>query len=304
MQQTVQGQVIPSNLIGALIETPASDPVAIRAALDNDGYVFLRNVLDVNDVLAARTEVFAELESVDEIKSPAVDGIATGTSRRAELHRDLGAFWTNVSNGQVLRHVTHGQPLNGILASIFEQPVRGHDLIYLRPTPPDRSTRLHYDFPFFAGKATRIVTAWIPLGDIAADEGPLAIVENSSGFNDLLDPIRNIDYQSDHSNNTVQQAAYDKQNETDPVTMLRDRGSRFLTSEYRVGDLLVFDGFTMHGSLDNQSKIGRVRLSVDVRYQAAAEPTTDERYFGANPKGSKGQGYADMRGALPLDQPW
>ena len=36
------------------------------------------------------------------------------------------------------------------------------------------------------------------------------------------------------------------------------------------------------------------------RFEPAAEPATDERYFGASPKGAKGGGYADMRGAKPL----
>ena len=31
-----------------------------------------------------------------------------------------------------------------------------------------------------------------------------------------------------------------------------------------------------------------------------ADPHSDERYFGVDPKGSKGGGYADMRGAKPL----
>ena len=304
IQQTVQGHVIPNEFIGALNETALGDASAIRTALATDGYVFLRNALSHDDIVSARVEVFEQLRAVEEIKAPAVEGIATGTSRRSELRPDLGAFWSEVSNGPALRHVTHGHELNQSLTSIFEQPVRAHDLMYLRPTPPNRSTRLHYDFPFFAGEATRIVTAWVPLGSISLDEGPLAIVEGSSGFDDLLDPIRNIDYQSNRSNEAVQQAAYEKQNESNPVEMLRRRDSRFLIAEYQAGDLLVFDGFTMHGSLDNQSQVGRVRLSVDVRYQAASEPATDDRYFGANPKGSKGKGYADMRGAKPLDEPW
>jgi L-aminopeptidase/D-esterase-like protein len=67
---------------------------------------------------------------------------------------------------------------------------------------------------------------------------------------------------------------------------------------------MVFGGFTMHGSLDNQSPLGRVRLSTDVRYQAAAAATNDDRYFGPNPTGSAGGGYGAMRGAKPLTELW
>ena len=58
--------------------------------------------------------------------------------------------------------------------------------------------------------------------------------------------------------------------------------------------------FTLHGSLENNSPAGQARLSCDVRYQPAADPAVDGRYFGPSPTGSKGGGYADMRGARPL----
>ena len=61
--------------------------------------------------------------------------------------------------------------------------------------------------------------------------------------------------------------------------------------------------FTMHGSLENHSPRGRVRLSCDVRYQPAADPI-DPRYFGPDPGGTFGGGYGELNGAKPLDEPW
>jgi ectoine hydroxylase-related dioxygenase (phytanoyl-CoA dioxygenase family) len=300
IEQTIQQQPVPNDLIGHLRETSALDASNIRQNLIRDGYVFLRDTLDAGKILAAREEVFERLESVGEIASPAHEGIATGQSQRVQLQSDLGSFWRSVSTGPLLRDVTHGAEVGKLLETIFEQPSKAHDLMYLRPVALTQSTRLHYDYPFFAGDATRILTVWIPLGDVTTDEGPLAIVEGSNHFDDLLDPIRNVDFSSDRSNEAVQAAAYEKQNEADPVTMLQQRGSKFLTSQFKAGDVLIFEGFTMHGSFDNQSKHERVRLSVDVRYQPACDPATDTRYFGDNPTGSKGGGYGDMRGAQPL----
>ena len=88
--------------------------------------------------------------------------------------------------------------------------------------------------------------------------------------------------------------------EVDPVTLVRERGVRLLSTDFRAGDLFIFGGFTLHGSLDNCSAVGRVRLSCDVRFQPAADPCDDPRYFGDDPRGSKGGGYGDMRGAQPL----
>ncbi len=302
----IQQQDIPPELFGALVEFTGDlqDGAALRGRLDDDGYLLLRGVFGGQENAAARAEVFGRLERVGEVKSPAVDGIATGASRRHELEPDAHRFWKSVSEGQALRRVTHGPQLRDLMGVIFDEPARPHDLVYLRPAAVGRATRFHYDFPFFARRSRRIHTAWIPLGDTPLEDGPLVIVEGSNRFADLIDPIRDHDYQSDHANDTVQRAAYERPNETDPLTFVRQRQTRLLSADFRAGDLVVFGGFTLHGSLDNCSALGRVRLSCDVRFQPAADPFDDERYFGDDPRGSKGGGYGDMKGAKPLTEAW
>ena len=302
----VQHQPVPAEFAGRLREYAGSleDGAALRSHLDTDGYVLLRGALDRDEVLAARGEVFERLEEVDEIKPPAIEGIATGTSRRRETARDRKAFWKSVSEGPALRSVSHGPQIRKIMEPLFGGPVRSHDLMYLRPAPVGRATRLHYDHPFFAGNSERIHTAWIPLGDVPVSDGPLVIVEGSNRFADLIDPIYSIDYKSEKSDATVQKAAYEGPNTTETIPFVRQRGARLITTDFHAGDLLVFGMFTLHGSLDNHSPPGRVRLSCDVRYQPAADPDDDARYFGPDPKGSQGGGYGDMKGAKPLTEPW
>jgi hypothetical protein len=302
----IQKQPIPEELLQPLKEnTPGISNVAeLNRSLEEDGYVFLRGVLNREDVLAARQKVFGRLEEVDEIEPPALEGIATGRSKRRELECDPGNFWQSVSEGQALRHVTHGPQIREVMDSLFGEPCRPHDLMYLRPATVGSSTRFHYDYPFFAGNSERILTAWVPLGDIPVTEGPLTVVDGSNRFSDLLDPIREINYQDKRSNELVQNTAYEKQNEIHPISLVQERNTRMLTASFKAGDLMVFSGFLLHGSLDNHSPNGRVRLSSDVRYQPAKDPATDERYFGCHPIGSNGGGYGDMRGAKPLTEPW
>jgi len=69
-------------------------------------------------------------------------------------------------------------------------------------------------------------------------------------------------------------------------------GGRWLTSQYRAGDLLVFSMYTVHASLDNHSD--RIRLSSDTRYQLASEPI-DERWIGEAPSA---HGRASKRGRI------
>ena len=47
-------------------------------------------------------------------------------------------------------------------------------------------------------------------------------------------------------------------------------GKRWLTADYRMGDVVLFNVYTVHGGTDNHSD--RIRLSTDTRYQLASEP--------------------------------
>lgn len=292
-----QGTAVPADLIGPLRDSSQyrDDGAELGQRMADDGYVFLREVVDREAVLEARREVFERLAEVGEIEEPAVDGIATGVSQRRELDRDLGAFWQSVCQGPALRHVSHGPQLIAVLSTILDEPARPHDYMFLRPGVVGRSTHLHYDLPFFARGSNRIHTAWLALGDIPAEEGPLMVLENSHRFDDLLDAIRDVDY--DSSDTPKVQVL------ENTVEFARQRQARLLTADFQAGDVVVFGMLSMHGTLDNHSSAGRVRLSVDVRYQPEADPF-DPRYMGESPPGTTGAGYGELNGAKPLTEAW
>ena len=291
-----QGRPLPDARVGELRESSgAAGGEELGRRLAEDGYVFLRGALDVADVQAARVEVLERLVQVGEIRAPAAEGIATGESRRAELVGDLGAFWKSVSEGPALRRVTHGARLHAVLARIAGAPVRAHDYMFLRAAPAGRSTGLHFDAPFFTRATPRVYTAWVPLGDVPATDGPLVIAEGSHHFTDLHDGIRGFDVAYDASRRAQLAADFGE--------FAESRDCRLLTADFRAGDVCVFGMLTLHGSLDNHSPLGRVRLSCDVRYQPAAEPI-DPRYFGPSPGGTTGAGYGELNGAKPLTQAW
>jgi hypothetical protein len=76
------------------------------------------------------------------------------------------------------------------------------------------------------------------------------------------------------------------------VRLRETLGGRWLTAEFRMGDLLTFPMYTVHASLDNQTD--RIRLSTDSRYQSAAEPA-DPRWIGEQPIA---HGVAGRRGRI------
>lgn len=297
MKAIAQGNPVPGELLGELRDSTLiiEDRARLRKRLVCDGYVLLRSIVPLDVALDARREVFERLAAVGEIKRPAVDGVATGVSRRRELVNDLGDFWRDVCSGRLLRKATHGSHIGELMTLLLGQAAQPHDYMFLRPGRPGLSTRLHYDLPFFARGSKRILTAWLALGEIPIHEGPLAIVEGSNQYEDLIEPIRTIDYDSTASPSV--------QVMEDSVAFVAARKSRFLTTHFAPGDVVVFDMLTMHGTFDNCSESGRVRLSCDVRWQ----PTVDEidrRYRGENPAGTTGAGYGELNGAKPLTDEW
>ena len=301
-----QQLAVPPEFVGSLADSTSflTDPAALQQSFAEHGYVFLHDALPRDEVLAARKEVFTRLAEMGEIKSPVEAGIATGVSRRQELADNLGAFWKSVSEGPALRRVTHGPRLRELAAMLFDASARPHDYLFLRPASVGNATNLHYDYPFFAGGASQIVTCWIPLGEIPRCDGPLAVIEHSHRFDDLIGPIRAARLVGDpQAFATAQGAAY-QSSASSTLEFVQSRRSRLLTAHFQPGDLVIFGGFTMHGSLDNHSPTGRVRLSVDVRYQPSSEPANDPRFFGPNPSGAKGGSYGEQKAAQPLGTPW
>ena len=245
--------------------------------------------------MAARREVFQRMVQVGEIAEPAEAGIFTGASRRAEMEPDLGRFWKSVSEGPALRAASHGTALAAVMSLVFGETARPQDYMFLRAGPFGRATGLHFDYPFFTRSHDRVATVWLPIGDVPVTDGPLVVVEGSNRFRDLIEPMIGFDISKDNTRKADLGA--------DAITFAEQRGTRLLTRNFEAGDIALFGMYTAHGSLDNHTSINRVRLSCDVRWQPAALPL-DERYFGDNPPGTTGVGYAELNGAKPLTQDW
>ena len=298
---TVGGRPIPAAMFAAMRDsTPPGrdghgrDGAALRGRLVDDGYLLMRGGLDRDAVMGARTAVFERLAAVGEISRPAVAGIATGHSDRASRVDDLGAFWRTVSELPALRQVTHGARLQETMAAIIGEAARAFDFVWLRPVATGRASPLHLDHVYMNRGSERVLSVWIPLGDVPPGDGPIVVVEGSHRFADLVASFMGHDVDRDPGR--------PGHLAEDAIEIATVRGCRLLSADFRAGDIVVFGMFTLHGSCDNVSPVGRVRLSCDVRYQPAAEPV-DERWVGNPPPGHGGGGYGAMSAARPLTAP-
>lgn len=292
----MQGRPLDASVLDDLTESSPDEPSEVlQERFAREQYLFLRDVFTGAEVDEVRSEVFTQLYSVGEVESPGADGIYTGDSRRAELAGDLGEFWKDISQGAALRRLSHGDRITEIMSKVLGEPAVAHDYLFLRPAIPGRSTHLHYDHPFFARGSDRIVTVWTAYGDIPVKEGPLLVVDGSHTFDDLVEASQGVDYES--SNTPLVQLL------DDPTELARSRGVKLKTADFRAGDVILFSMTLLHGSLDNRSEQGRIRLSSDVRWQPACDPV-DPRYVGEDPPGTTGAGYGELNGAKPLTIDW
>lgn len=145
-----------------------------------------------------------------------------------------------------------------------------------------QGTNPHCDIVYMGRGTRRLHTAWIPYGDITYDIGGLILLEKSHLQADRIRKYldSDVDAYCENIPGSREHGTFPGALSSNPVSLRERFGGRWLSAEYRMGDLLTFRMDTVHGSLDNQSN--RIRLSTDTRYQLASEPV-DERWVGENP---------------------
>jgi hypothetical protein len=262
------------------------NPAALRERMVEDGYLFLPGYLDREEVLAAR-QVLADRLAARGLLDPSYPTSACKASRSAEI-----AFAPELSkNNPVLRGLLYGGRMMAFWELFFGAPVRHYDYTWIRAVAPGRGTPPHMDVVYMGRGTKRLYTAWTPLGDIPLTTGGLLVLENSHkhdrlnkgyGSKDVDTFCENKvgpDYKRMGGGGNITDGGWLSK---DPVKLRKNLGGRYLSADYRAGDLLVFSVFTVHTSLDNHSD--EIRLSSDTRYQLASDPI-DERWIGDEPIG-------------------
>jgi hypothetical protein len=256
----------------------ADNAEALRARIAADGYLFLPGYLDRDVVMAAREEIFGKWAAVGAIdmSHPLLEAIAAPRSERKEF--DQAAFSRDLRTGPALRELCH----RGRIIQFFERflggEVRPLDFIWVRTVRVGGATGCHYDRVYMGRGTWNLYTTWIPIGDVPRSDGALLILENSHRLEELKSTYGSMDVDRKADRERYGGGTLS----SNPVEMQQRFGGRWLTTDFRAGDMLVFTMVTLHCSLDNQSPVDRIRLSSDSRYQLASEPA-DERWVGAEP---------------------
>jgi hypothetical protein len=280
---------------GSGIEDVHHHVATLRERMTEDGYLFLPGYLDREEVRTARRSLCQRLAELGLLRR-AAPGYAVEEAiliPGASL-ADSGVKNADVSAGCAeLQHLLYAY--DGRMMR-FHRAFRGgdvkhYDYTWLRVVRPGKGTTSHCDIVFMGRGTSHLNTAWTPLGDIDRTLGGLIVLEGSHQKDDLSEYVKTdvdtycenkfdgewLDPEGNRNRPTLAAGSITE----DHVGLRQKLGGRWLTADYRMGDVLVFGMFLVHASLDNQTT-DRLRLSSDSRYQLASDPA-DERWISPQP---------------------
>jgi len=234
-----------------------NDGPVLRARLDRDGYLFIRNLLPAQTIRAVRERLLVKAAAGGWLDpdSPIHAGIANPAAACKDPEdRYMRVFRTLWMDEELHRLRIH-PAVTGLFTRIFSEPALAHPMFVQRNIFPqtdgfDFTTGAHQDRVHIGGATSYAM--WMPLGDCPREKGALAVAAGShttgildtkvgsgAGGMDIAVPI--------------------------PGT--------WVTGAFRAGDALIFQDVTVHKALPNRT--GEIRMSFDARFQPISQPIAD-----------------------------
>jgi ectoine hydroxylase-related dioxygenase (phytanoyl-CoA dioxygenase family) len=235
------------------------EPEVLRERFADDGYLFLRGVVDPDLLLEVRRQIVAIgthhrwwREGTDPIDAiPRVEP-------RVEGERRFFHVYDEIQRLEAFHAVPHDESVRRIMVPLLGESVFPHPLSIARLVFPDNdewSTPPHQDYPNNQGTFD-LYACWLPLGPCPVELGSLSLLRGSHKLGLL--PL------------TFSLGAGHRR------AMLDERHDEldWVGGDFALGDAVVFHSLTVHRSLPNRTD--RLRLSVDYRFQREGEPLTEE----------------------------
>ncbi|CAN5731102.1 hypothetical protein BH09VER1_BH09VER1_39380 [soil metagenome] len=242
----------------------------LRQNLAEDGYLYLPGFFHRADVLAVRDEFLCRLASCRALhpEYPIFEGIASDLP--AKVMRD-----DIMSGNSSVRNLVFSPQLMSFYESLLGGKATHYDHIWTRLIRPGKGTLPHCDLPFMGRGTHHVMTAWIPYRDTSLEMGGLIVLEKSHLQAERIHNYLKLDADAYCENRNAYR--FPGHLSRNPISLREKFGGRWLTSEFKAGDLLTFGMKFVHASLDNQTSA--YRISTDTRYQLASEPI-DHRWVG------------------------
>jgi len=243
------------------------DAAALRARLAGEGYLFFEGLIDGKPIRALYEDILRILDRHHWLDRayPTADARSRAVPAM-EGEPEYFAVYDEVQKLERFHGLAHETSVMAAMRQAVGQTAFPHPLGIARLSFPDNdecTTPPHQDYPNNQGTEA-LYAAWIPLRDCPRQLGGIAILEGSHKLGLL--PLK------------FSLGAGGRQAVLPPEA----DAMRWLSTDFKAGDLLVFGSLTVHRALPNRSR-NQFRLSVDFRYQEEGRPLTPrvlEPHFG------------------------
>jgi ectoine hydroxylase-related dioxygenase (phytanoyl-CoA dioxygenase family) len=259
--------------LGRLTPSDPNLPIArLREQYREQGYLWLKGILDRDEVLAFRRRFFTAFQETGLLAkgSDPAEGIYSGGGEDKQALRQV---LTEAVRWAAYEAFCLSKPILQFYELFFDGPVYLHKRKLIRFTRPGdpNSTGAHYDLTYLRAGTDRLCSSWIPIGDIPIQMGGLVYLEGSDAFGRQMEA--EFSAKNAHLPAEEHLSAYNKNMSatgwlTKDLPSLADRlNARWLIADYETGDMVVHSAYMIHAATTNENAAGRMRLSTDIRYQ-------------------------------------
>lgn len=232
------------------------DFVSLRKMLKEEGYLLFRGILNKEDILNCRKTILGYLAREHKLvdsnclqKSPPEDAnIFYGTNN---ISCGSGIFLTGneeLQNNENIKQLIENPTLFHLISKLLGGPCATFKTKWIRVLGHKEFTDEHSDFYKFERFANEMFTCWIPLGNYQSNlHSTLTICHQSHRFSTLI---------------------ASQQKEELPDEYLEKKLAsqvEWLSTDFQIGDLIIFDIKLIHASTLNLSPY--FRLSIDTRWK-------------------------------------
>ena len=288
---------VPEDTFGELRRSDdvQTDMAALRERFAEDGYLFIPGFFERADVEEVRGRITAALAAKGMLDPayPVMEAVKKADADLKHLSDPRLAvdFMNSLSRGNApMQRLLYSGKIIRLFEGFFGESIRHFDFTWVRTMGKGFGTDPHCDNVYMGRGSSRLCSVWIPYGDITYDIGGLMVLEGSHRQSERLKHYLNRDVDNYCENRPEKKKIESGEIpwkwggvlSNNPRSLREHLGGRWLSAEYRMGDMLIFGMRTVHASLDNQTHF--FRFSTDTRYQPASEPI-DDRWIGENPIG-------------------
>lgn len=241
--------------------------------LNKEGYVYLPGFLDKEEVLKVREAYFKLFDpKILKAGTSPRDGLFSGQFQHSPYRHGLpGHPATEFVQGDVFDQFTRTEKIHALCEKLIGENV---SLLQRRPlrhfyNNTGIASCAHADFTYLNRGTKRVVSIWIPLGDVPLEAGGIVYLKDS---NDADTDMLRIKL------NRFKRPEKDERPITADLKAIADEtGKPWMYTDFKAGDIILHTPFVVHATLDCNEEI--MRLSTDIRY-ASDKETHDPRWNG------------------------